>query len=121
MRDTMTNKLELVIDDAKRLSPYEWLLMTVIWHRGEASVQQIQEDLETLGIKRDYNTTVVQLHRISSKRWIDIRREGRMNMFFPLIGEEQGVAAHCQHFIDTGLLRNPKYIKILQRVLRENL
>lgn len=72
----------------KRLTSLEALIMDCVWDMSEATVRQVQARLEP--VKPMAYTTVLTVMRIlRSKGFLKSRREGRSDLYLPLVMREQ--------------------------------
>ena len=65
-------------------------VMDAVWERGEASVREVMEALNTGGDKeRAYTTYMTILARLDSKGLLDRRRQGKTDFYRPHYAREQ--------------------------------
>jgi predicted transcriptional regulator len=65
-------------------------VMDAVWERGEASVREVMEALNTGGDKeRAYTTYMTILARLDSKGLLDRRREGKTDFYRPRYARDQ--------------------------------
>jgi len=72
----------------KRLTPLEALVMDCVWDLEEATVRQVQECLEPVK-PMAYNTVLTELRILREKGFLASRRQGRMDVYRPLVAREQ--------------------------------
>jgi predicted transcriptional regulator len=84
-----------------KLAPVELMLMKSVWRLGEATVQQVRDDVAS---ERDlaYTTVLTMLRTLEQKGFLTHEERGRRYVYRPLVSEEQ---------VGTGMLHD-----LLQRV-----
>ena len=78
----------------------EWLIMQVVWKRGQASSQQIVDDLIVLDGSWHPKTAKTLLSRLVKKKALGFGKEGRGYIYRPLVKEEECVGAETDSFLD---------------------
>jgi BlaI family penicillinase repressor len=68
------------------LTDGELRLMQVLWHRGPATVVEMQEELEDDLVDSTIRTL---LKILEDKGYVDRRKEGRAFRYFPLVQEQE--------------------------------
>jgi len=65
-----------------KLSPAQFAIMTVVWDKGETTVNEVLKEINSRRRKKLYRTTIlVQMLRLETKGWLTHRKEGRMFYF----------------------------------------
>ena len=65
-------------------------VMEVVWDLGEASVRTVMDELNRRASKqRKYTTVMTILARLDSKHLLTRRREGRSDLYKPLLGRDE--------------------------------
>lgn len=72
----------------KRLTPVETVIMDCLWALGQATVRQVQRALEHVR-PMAYNTVLTMMRILRDKGFLASRREGRMDVYRPLVTREQ--------------------------------
>lgn len=71
-------------DDPPPLHELEAEVMDVIWERGESSVREVMEALNTAAARpRAYTTYMTIMARLDGKRLLDRRRDGKSDLYRP--------------------------------------
>lgn len=70
------------------LTELQLAIMDVLWSRGEATVQEIHDDLRTERDTRE-STVASLLGRLEERGVLSHRRLGRRNVYFPTIGRSE--------------------------------
>lgn len=73
---------------ARRLTPLEAQVMDAVWELGEATVRQVKDHLEPTR-PMAYNTVLTMLRILREKAFLKTRREGRMDVYRPVVSREQ--------------------------------
>lgn len=74
--------------NSKRLTPLESLIMDCVWNMSEATVRQVQQRLESTK-PMAYNTVLTVMRILREKRFLTSKRNGRMDVYRPLVTREQ--------------------------------
>ena len=73
--------------ELSRLTRYELELMDVLWHRGEATVQEV---CDQLGRPLAYTTVMTTLRLLHSKKKVLTRvKRGRAHVYRPVVSREE--------------------------------
>ena len=83
----------------KRLTPLEALIMDAVWDAGEATVRQVQEGLDPVK-PMAYNTVLTMMRILRDKGFLGSRREGRMDVYSPLVQREQVARRSLGELVD---------------------
>jgi len=78
----------------------EWEIMKVVWQRGEASSQEIVDDLVALDKTWHPKTAKTLLNRLVKKKALGFSKVGRAYSYRPLVREEECVGAETESFLD---------------------
>src|SRR5215207_5567958 len=116
-----------------KISPAEWEVLNVLWDRAPATAADV---FEALPQDKEWHTKTVNtfLARLVEKGVLQVRRDGRSNVYIPLKTREQCVEAEGEsflnrvfrgafgpmllHFVEKADL-SPVEISELERLLRE--
>jgi len=82
-----------------RLTPLESLIMDCVWDMGEVTVRDVKERLDP---KKPMAYTTVQkmMSILRDKGFLSSRREGRADVYRPLVGRERMGRNHLRQIID---------------------
>ena len=72
----------------RRLTPVEAVVMDAVWHLEEATVRQVLVRLEP-DRPMAYNTVLTMMRILRDKGFLGSRREGRTDVYRPLVPREQ--------------------------------
>jgi len=65
-----------------RLTTAQFEIMTVVWDKGETTVNEVLDEINSRRQKKLYRTTIlVQMLRLETKGWLTHRKAGRMFYF----------------------------------------
>ena len=70
-----------------QLTKAELHLMNILWDKGNATVQQIQDLLEEP--KPAYTTTLTVMQILTKKGIVDFEKSGKANVYRPILSREQ--------------------------------
>ena len=116
-----------------KISPAEWEVLDALWDRAPATAAEV---FEALPENRGWHAKTVNtfLTRLAEKGILEVRREGRMNVYQPLKTREECVQAEGEtflnrvfrgafgpmlvHFVEKADLSDDE-IRELERLLRE--
>jgi len=70
--------------------------MEEVWKRGEATVRQVLDALNRGSKRRAYTTVMTIMARLDRKGLLTRRREGKMDVYSPLIDRDAYVDARAQ-------------------------
>ena len=76
----------------KRLTPLETLIMNVLWDESPAAVRQVQQRLESVK-PMAYNTVLTMMRILREKGFLVSEREGRSDLYRPVVTREAHGAA----------------------------
>ena len=91
-----------------QLSDLQLALMRALWARGEATVQEIREDLEDLGRVLKPTTVATVLKRLEGRDLVAHRKEGRQFVYRALRSEQEvrrSVVARVKELVFGGDLK----------------
>lgn len=71
-----------------KLAPVELMLMKAVWRRGEATVQQVRDDVRPQRALA-YTTVLTMLRTLEGKGFLAHESRGRAYVYRPLISEER--------------------------------
>src|SRR4029079_8411437 len=72
-----------------QLPSLQLAIMRVLWERGEASVADVRETLESEGRELAYTTVATMLAKREKKGQVSHRAEGKAFIYRPALGQEQ--------------------------------
>jgi len=78
------------------LHELEAQVMAEVWKRGEATVREVLTALNAGERKRAYTTVMTIMARLDDKGLLTRRREGRMDVFEPVLGQSEYLDARAQ-------------------------
>jgi BlaI family transcriptional regulator, penicillinase repressor len=67
------------------LTEGEQRIMEVIWRLGEASVQDVTNELAAAAEPVAYTTVLTMLRILHEKKYVDYRKEGKAHVYVPLV------------------------------------
>ena len=84
---------------ATKISPAEWEVLNVLWDRAPATASEV---FESLPQDKEWHTKTVNtfLTRLVEKGVLEVRREGRSNVYLPRKTREQCIQAEGQSFLN---------------------
>ena len=85
--------------DIPRISEAEWEVMKVVWAKGPCSAGEIVEALVGLDRRRHPKTIKTYLGRLTAKKALGVRKEGRGYIYRPLVTENECVKAVSESFL----------------------
>jgi BlaI family penicillinase repressor len=83
-----------------RISEAEWELMRVFWAKGPCSASEIVEALISADASRHPKTIKTYLSRLTAKKALGFRKEGRGYLYRPLVAENECVKAVAESFLE---------------------
>ena len=83
-----------------KISEAEWEVMKVVWARGPCSAGEIVEALSSAGPGRHPKTIKTYLSRLTAKKALGFRKEGRGYLYRPLVKESECVKAVSASFLE---------------------
>lgn len=81
-----------------KISPAEWEVLNVIWNRAPVTGPEIHEMLAG-GSQWHPKTVNTFLARLEEKGILEVRREGRANLYSPRLSREQCVRQESESFL----------------------
>jgi BlaI family penicillinase repressor len=100
----------------RAMSPAETEILRLVWQRGEATVQQIQEALPAYR-KVAYKTVQTLLRRLEDKGYLTHKVEGKAHVFCPAVKREAVVKRTVLDFLDRLFGGDPR--PLMQFLARE--
>ena len=83
-----------------RISEAEWEVMKVVWAKGPCSAGEIVEALTNGDPSRHPKTIRTYLGRLTAKKALGFRKDGRGYLYRPLVTESECVKAVSQSFLE---------------------
>ncbi len=83
-----------------RISEAEWEVMKVVWDKGACSAGEIVDALIIVDSSRHPKTIKTYLSRLTAKKALGFRKEGRGYLYRPLVSENECVKAVSQNFLE---------------------
>jgi BlaI family penicillinase repressor len=83
-----------------RISEAEWEVMKILWAKGACSAGEIVEALLSIDASRHPKTIKTYLGRLTAKKALGFRREGREYLYHPLVTEHECVKAVSESFLE---------------------
>jgi BlaI family penicillinase repressor len=83
-----------------RISEAEWEVMKVVWAKGPCSAGEIVEALISADPGRHPKTIKTYLGRLTAKKALGFRKEGRGYLYRPLVTENECVKAASESFLE---------------------
>ncbi|SPE57075.1 Penicillinase repressor [Verrucomicrobia bacterium] len=83
-----------------RISENEWEVMKVLWASGPCSASEIVETLISVDPSRHPKTIKTYLTRLTTKKALGARKDGRGYLYRPLVTENECVKAVSESFLD---------------------
>lgn len=81
-----------------RISPAEWEVLNVVWDRAPVSATDVAAALADAN-KWHTKTVLTFLTRLVGKGVLEVRREGKPNLYSPLMTREQCVLEESETFL----------------------
>jgi predicted transcriptional regulator len=100
----------------RAMSPAETEILRLVWQRGKATVQQIQEALPAHR-KVAYKTVQTLLRRLEEKGYLTHKLEGKAHVFCPAVKREAVVKRTVLDFLDRLFGGDPR--PLMQFLARE--
>jgi predicted transcriptional regulator len=72
----------------ERLTRLESVVMDSVWELGQATVRDVKEHLED-SMPRAYNTVLTVMRTLRHKGYLQSRREGRADLYWPAVSRQQ--------------------------------
>jgi len=88
------------MEKVPRISEAEWEVMKVVWAKGPCSAGEIIEALVGIDPGRHPKTIKTYLSRLTAKKALGFRKEGRGYLYRPLVTENECVKAVSESFLD---------------------
>jgi BlaI family penicillinase repressor len=83
-----------------RISETEWEVMKVVWAKGPCSAGEIIEALISVDPSRHPKTIKTYLGRLTAKKALGFRKDGRGYLYRPLVTENECVKAVSASFLE---------------------
>jgi BlaI family penicillinase repressor len=83
-----------------RISETEWEVMKVVWGKGDCTAGEIIEALGSGEPGRHPKTIKTYLSRLTAKKALGFRKEGRGYVYRPLVTENECVKAVSESFLE---------------------
>lgn len=83
-----------------RISEAEWEVMKVLWTKGPCPAGEIVETLVSADPSRHPKTIKTYLGRLTAKKAVGFRKEGRGYLYRPLVTENECVKAVSESFLE---------------------
>ena len=100
----------------RAMSPAETQILRLVWQRGEATVQEIQEALPAHR-RVAYKTVQTLLRRLEEKGYLTHKAEGKAHVFCPAVKREAVVKRTVLDFLDRLFGGDPR--PLMQFLARE--
>jgi BlaI family penicillinase repressor len=81
-----------------RISESEWLVMRVLWSKGEATANEVVEELAGR-TKWNPRTVKTLITRLTAKGAVKFKKEGRMYRYYPAVGQADCVRMERKSFV----------------------
>ena len=85
---------------ARSVSDGELDLLKVMWEEGRVKVSELRDHLTSMGRSWAYNTVQTLLTRLESKGFVGSEKQGRANVYFPLVSRYQFIGNHLTDLAD---------------------
>ena len=109
----MPRKASLVLTEA------ELRLMDVIWSKGPATVQQIQESLpESMPLA--YNSVLTTIRILEKKKYLTHNKDGRAHVYRPLVARQEASRSEITHLLGR-FFQNSRELLVLNLLQDEGL
>jgi predicted transcriptional regulator len=82
-----------------RLTPAEAQIMDCVWELGEATVRDVKEKLDR-SKPVAYTTVQTMMSILREKGFLESRREGRADVYRPLVGREEMGTSRLRDILD---------------------
>jgi BlaI family transcriptional regulator, penicillinase repressor len=81
-----------------KISPAEWEVLNIVWNRAPVTATEVYEALSN---ETDWHPKTVNtfLARLAEKGIVSIRRDGKANVYTPLLTREQCVGHESDSFL----------------------
>ena len=90
---------DMSVKNPRRLTPFEALIMDCVWDMEEATVRQVLERLDPVK-PMAYNTVQTMMGILRRKGFLASRRDGRSDVYRPLVAREQMANRSLRELID---------------------
>lgn len=84
----------------ERLTPLETLVMDCMWQMEEATVRQVQQRLNEDHKDRAYNTVLTVMRMLRDKGYLQSRREGRSDVYWPEVSRTQAARRPLRELLE---------------------
>ena len=75
------------VSESPKLTPFETLIMNVLWDESPAAVKQVQERLNSVK-PMAYNTVLTMMRILRNKGFLASEREGKADLYRPTVTRE---------------------------------
>jgi predicted transcriptional regulator len=82
---------------SETLTEAELRLMDVLWRKGAATVQQVQEALE--GKPLAYNSVLTTIRILEKKGYLKHVKDGRAHVYRPVVEREEATRSEVSHLL----------------------
>ena len=86
-------------NNSRKLTSLEALIMDCIWSMSPATVRAVQERLDPIK-PMAYNTVLTMMRILRDKRFLASKREGRLDVYRPLVTREQMAGRSLREVLD---------------------
>ena len=74
----------------RKLSPANLEIMKIIWDKGEVTINDVVDALNSLRADNLRRTTVqVQMNRLEEYGWLKHRKKGRTHIYYSVVGKQK--------------------------------
>ena len=74
----------------RKLSPANLEIMKIIWDKGEVTINDVVDTLNSLRADNLRRTTVqVQMNRLEEYGWLKHRKKGRTHIYYSVVGKQK--------------------------------
>jgi predicted transcriptional regulator len=101
------------------LTEAELRLMDVIWSKGPATVQQIQESLPE-DAPLAYNSVLTTIRILEKKKYLTHNKDGRAHVYHPRVEREEATRSEISHLLGR-FFQNSRELLMLNLLEDENL
>jgi len=84
----------------EKLTPLETLVMECMWEMEQATVRKVQQKLNEDHKDRAYNTVLTVLRMLRDKGYLQSRREGRSDVYWPVVSRSQAARRPLRELIE---------------------
>ncbi len=91
------------------LTDGEMRLMRVVWERGEATVQEVADDLPG-DIPLAYNTVLTTMRILERKGYLAREKRGRAHVYTPAVSRDEARGKAVRHMVETFFDDSPELL-----------